>query len=107
MLQHEQGHFDLAELYARKLNKALKEYTFNAQTINKDVNSIYEKIMAEQHKAQNRYDLETDFSRNKSRQAMWSSKIANDLKMLEPFAGYEAGGDSTRVLNTKMPSTKQ
>lgn len=88
ILTHEQGHFDIAELYARKLNKALKAYRFRSRSVSKDVNSIYEKLMAEHHKAQSRYDHETDFSRNKVKQATWNDKIAGDLKSLETFADY-------------------
>ncbi|MFT3825469.1 MAG: DUF922 domain-containing protein [Chitinophagaceae bacterium] len=93
ILTHEQGHFDIAELYARKLNKALKEYRFRPKTINRDVNSIYEKLMAEHHKAQSKYDRETDFSRDKSKQAVWTSKIAKDLQSLDAYAGYGGTGN--------------
>src|SRR5258705_4867657 len=29
ILNHEQGHFDIAEIFARKLNKEMSEYKFN------------------------------------------------------------------------------
>lgn len=88
ILLHEQGHFDIAELHARKLNKALKAYHFNAKTVSNDVNRIYDSVMALHHAAQNEYDKETDFSRNKEKQALWQKKIADDLQELKPYAAY-------------------
>lgn len=88
VLQHEQGHFDIAEIFARKLAKEMKAYRFNAATVQNDVNNIYDRIMAVYQKHQQQYDQESDFSRNKDKQAEWLSKIAADLKALEAFAGY-------------------
>lgn len=88
ILLHEQGHFDIAELHARKLNKALKAYPFNAKTVSNDVNRIYDSVMALHHAAQNEYDKETDFSRNKEKQAIWLKKIAEDLQGLQMYAAY-------------------
>lgn len=88
VLGHEQGHFDLAEVYARKLNKAMKEYKFNAKTVGDDVNKLYDNMMKLHHEAQNTYDHETDYSRNKLRQEEWRQKINSDLKQLEAFADY-------------------
>lgn len=89
VLAHEQGHFDLAELHARKLFKAMKAYKFNANTVSKDVNTIYDSLMNAHHEAQNLYDSETDYSRNKVKQEEWQKKIADELKSLQAFANYK------------------
>ena len=88
ILAHEQGHFDIAEIHARKLNKALKEYKFNSRTVSKDINEIYEKVMKQHHEEQNDYDDVTDYSRNFKKQQEWLVKIEEDLKGLESFANY-------------------
>jgi len=88
VLAHEQGHFDIAEIYARKLNKALKDYHFNAKTVANDVNKIYNDMMTAHHDAQEVYDHETDYSRNKEKQDEWLKKISDDLKGLQAFATY-------------------
>ena len=88
ILSHEQGHFDIAEIYARKLNKIIKAYSFNPATAQKEVPAIYEKIMKELAAMQNQYDSETDFSRNREQQAAWSEKINRELYKLGEFAGY-------------------
>jgi hypothetical protein len=89
VLAHEQGHFDIAEIYARRLNKALTGYRFNAQTVSKDVNDAYGNMMKEHRQTQIQYDQETDYSRNRPKQAEWLKKIAADLKSLEAFASYQ------------------
>ena len=88
ILMHEQGHFDIAELHARKLNQALKAYHFNAKTVSDDVNRIYDSVMVLHHAAQNEYDKETDFSRNKGKQEAWLKKIADNLEALKTYAAY-------------------
>jgi hypothetical protein len=88
ILSHEQGHFDIAEINARRLNKALKAYVFNSKTANKDVPAIYQKIMEEQSAMQQQYDDETNYSRDKEQQGIWLEKIKNDLDKLKDYAGY-------------------
>ncbi len=88
ILQHEQGHFDIAELHARKLYQALKGYRFNAKTVSDDVNRIYDSVITLHHAAQNEYDKETDFSRNKEKQETWLKKIADNLQSMKLYATY-------------------
>ena len=88
ILSHEQGHFDIAEIYARKLSKALKEYTPDIDKANKEVNKIYEKIMNDLHEEQLHYDKETNFSINKAEQSRWLKKISDDLKKSEAYGDY-------------------
>ena len=89
VLAHEQGHFDIAEIYARKLNKLLKGYHFNAKTASTDVNQLYENTMKQHRQTQTQYDQETDYSRNKTKQATWLQNLADELKSLEDFAHYQ------------------
>lgn len=100
VLAHEQGHFDLAELFARKLSKAMKEYAFNAKTVAEDVNRIYDNTMKAHHKAQALYDNETDYSRNKVKQEEWLQKISTDLSDLQAFANY------TKKVGTVNPTER-
>ena len=88
ILAHEQGHFDIAEIFARKLHKAIRAYNFNPATAQKDVPAIYQKIMKDLAAAQDQYDSETDFSRDKEAQAEWLEKIDAQLAGLKTFANY-------------------
>lgn len=89
ILAHEQGHFDIAEIFARKLNKELKAYRFNSRSVSKDVNNIYKNVMDQLLQMQNLYDEQTDFSRNFGQQKEWLEKIDNYLTALNDYAGYD------------------
>jgi predicted secreted Zn-dependent protease len=80
-LLHEQGHFDITEVYARKLHAALHEYKFNSKTFKKDISDIYNNIVMQKEAVQQAYDDETSHSRNRRRQQQWLGKIANLLNV--------------------------
>jgi hypothetical protein len=88
ILAHEQGHFDITEIHARRLSKALAAYRANARTLNKDVNDIYKAEMENLQRMQSQYDSETSHSRNFKEQQEWENKIENMLKSSERYAGY-------------------
>lgn len=88
ILSHEQGHFDIAEIFARKLNKKMSEYRFNKKTYQKDLNKIYHDILDEKEKVQNDYDKESNHSINKEKQAEWLKKIEKMLGEYVEFADY-------------------
>ncbi|MBL7741946.1 MAG: DUF922 domain-containing protein [Chitinophagaceae bacterium] len=89
ILQHEQGHFDIAEIFARKLNKKMSEYKFDKNSYQKDLRKIYESITTEKEKFQDQYDKESDHSRNKEKQAEWTKKIAEMLSELKDLSQYQ------------------
>ncbi|MEO6611950.1 MAG: DUF922 domain-containing protein [Chitinophagaceae bacterium] len=88
ILSHEQGHFDIAEVYARKLHKEMSEYKFNKKTYQKDLQKIYNEVTGEKEDVQNEYDRETRHSINKEKQAEWLKKIAKMLEEYEDYADY-------------------
>jgi len=88
ILSHEQGHFDIAEIFARKLNKQMSEYRFNKKTYQQDLNEIYQEILDEKEKMQNDYDKETNHSINKEKQAEWLKKIAKMLEEYDEYSDY-------------------
>ncbi|HMG68154.1 MAG TPA: DUF922 domain-containing protein [Chitinophagaceae bacterium] len=90
ILQHEQGHFDITEIYARKLAKELKEYKFNPRKYQEEVSRIYKRIMDEKEVYQDKYDKETDFSRNKEKQAEWLIKIGDELEETSQYDNYRS-----------------
>jgi hypothetical protein len=88
ILNHEQGHFDIAEIHARLLHKALLDYSFNAKTVNDDVTKIYNKVVDAHVKLQKSYDAQTNHSIDTAQQNVWDKKIDSLLKVLKPFADY-------------------
>ena len=88
ILDHEQGHFDIAEIFARKLNKAMTEYRFDRKNFKQDLRKIYQEIIDEKEEMQNEYDEETNHSINKTKQAEWLKKIRKMLEEYEEYANY-------------------
>lgn len=79
ILSHEQLHFDISELYARKMKKRLEAETFTYDTVKSRVKAIYREILDELDDFQNRYDTETNFSRNPEKQEEWRLQIEKAL----------------------------
>lgn len=88
ILAHEQGHFDITEIFARKLNEALQNYEFNRRTFKKDINEIYQNIVAQKEEFQKMYDGDSDHSRNRKQQYDWLIKIQKLLDETVTFASY-------------------
>ncbi|MGB5667123.1 MAG: DUF922 domain-containing protein [Maribacter sp.] len=74
ILNHEQLHFDISELYARKMRNRLASTTFT-QNVKAEVKKIYKGILEELNDFQNLYDDQTNFSRDLEQQLKWNNKI--------------------------------
>jgi hypothetical protein len=88
ILAHEQGHFDITEIFARKLHKELSEYELNRRTFKFDVSTIYNRIVKEKEQFQYAYDGQSDHSRNKTLQQEWLNRIDSLLEETAPYAAY-------------------
>ena len=64
ILGHEQLHFDISELFARKMRGRLRNTTFS-ENVKQEVRDIYQETLKELEAMQDRYDWETNFSRNR------------------------------------------
>ena len=80
ILSHEQLHFDISELYARKMQERLAQEKFTHSNVKAKVKSIYREILKELDAFQNQYDDKTNFSRNREQQLLWNEKIAEALR---------------------------
>ena len=85
LLKHEQVHFDITEVHARKLRKALTEHPWKQSTLERDLNKLFDKYLKMQDEMQHRYDEDTDHSNNADSQAAWNKRIAAELKSLEKW----------------------
>jgi predicted secreted Zn-dependent protease len=88
ILGHEQGHFDISQLFTRKLHEALKAYKFRQKSADSDIKAIYEKIAAEQSGFQVLYDQQTNYSRNAAEQGAWQERIKQELSNYSEYADY-------------------
>lgn len=87
LLSHEQLHFDITELHARKLRKKLSE--INSGDLGKDprkvLNRLYENIEKERAAMQFQYDKETNHSINREAQRHWQEYVKREIKKYENY----------------------
>ena len=88
ILAHEQAHFDITEIHARKLYEALYYYEFNPATFKADITTLYNRIVKEKEEMQEAYDGQTDHSRRRVRQTEWLDRIEQSLTDTDVFASY-------------------
>lgn len=89
LLQHEQGHFDIAELYARKLRKDISEAERSPKHSSHTkewFSSVYVHTISKLWQCQRKYDRQTKHSKNREMQRKWNKKIAKELAELKDFA---------------------
>lgn len=84
ILQHEQLHFDITELYTRKLIKEIKETIKYKKDVPK-LKVIVQKKMNEWNKMQQKYDVETKHSINKEKQTAWNTYVSQQLDSLKEY----------------------
>jgi predicted secreted Zn-dependent protease len=86
LLSHEQLHFDITELFVRKLRKQLASLGNDCQKLNDYVEKYYNENYKEYVAYQAAYDRESEHSIDKKKQAYWEQKVAQELEVLKPFA---------------------
>ncbi len=87
-LEHEQIHFDITELYARKLRKALSQRDFYCGE-EAAFETFVEAVLGNWQAEQQAYDMLTHHSLDKEQQKEWYHKIAMELSLLEDFKDLE------------------
>ncbi len=89
LLSHEQGHFNIAEIWTRKFRQKLKNKTYQITTFQRGLNSMHSEIHKESRAMQVEYDKETEHSVNEANQQKWNKKITSELQKLSVFSSAE------------------
>ena len=84
VLAHEQLHFDITELHARKIRKQIDEAIFTLN-IKQEITTLQANITKELKAFQNRYDSESDYSRIAETQKEWQIFIEQELQKLSKY----------------------
>lgn len=87
VLRHEQIHFDICELYARKLRQKFSQTNFkNVKNVQAETTKMYNKVSADLFKEQEKYDKDTEHGLNSAKQKVWEADIQRRLNELEAFS---------------------
>ncbi len=86
LLEHEQLHFDIAEVYARRLRRKLSESEFTIKNYRSKSSDIFDDNFKDYQKIQVIYDRETNHGLTQRQQAIWKAKIN---RLLKKSSGYK------------------
>lgn len=94
LLQHEKGHFDIAEIHARLLRKQLSEIKKFDMTMRQKINIMKNQSLINCDAQQKQYDKETEHSKNIEKQKLWEIEIKKELDKLKK---YQAPKDEVAI----------
>lgn len=86
LLSHERKHFDLCEVYRRKLIKKLEtKKSYDYESFSSEVGKMFNENFEQYTKEQERYDEETHHSQKKELQIKWNKFITKELLRLKKY----------------------
>ena len=85
ILDHEQLHFDIAELFARKIRKEFSGFKANKIVTFSVYLDCYILLWNDSRNMQERYDSETRNGQDISKNQLWATEISKQLENLDNF----------------------
>jgi len=79
VLGHEQTHFDLAEVHARRIRRTFADLTRPCARSDSELSALAQRLAQEEKAEQRRYDAETNHGLVAARQADWSLQTRRRL----------------------------
>lgn len=89
LLQHERLHFDISELYARKIRKGIEELRAKKIKEMDRYTDLIDAMLEEMNKLNHDYDKKTLNGSIEFRQEDWSKRIKFELNILRKYATKE------------------
>jgi hypothetical protein len=87
LLRHEQLHFDIAELYARRIRKTISELQRKDVSDVRQYKNAIEKLLEESNRIDQAYDNKTIHGIDLNRQRLWEKNIHDQL---DSYSSYSA-----------------
>lgn len=85
-LDHEKRHFDITEIYARKIRKAIATNHFTSKHFIDSLDSLFKDYTSQHRAEQNKYDQETMHSMDTTQQQKWNKWIDEQLIAFSAYA---------------------
>lgn len=79
LLAHEQTHFDITEVYARKLEERVASFDFTLNSL-EEIKILYKEIEEARVETQRLFDKETNHSIDHMKEVQWEFKVARWLE---------------------------
>ena len=90
LLRHEQLHFDITEVYARRLRQKLASVRTPCAQLGQEFERLSRVVYADWEKAEQQYDRDTNHGLLPAPQAQWEAQVQQQLAELAEFADKEA-----------------
>ena len=90
LLRHEQLHFDITEVYARRLRQKLASVSIPCADLGPTFERLSKGVYADWAKAEDQYDLDTKHGLQPAQQARWEAQVQQQLLELADFADKDA-----------------
>ncbi|QKG52076.1 DUF922 domain-containing protein [Hymenobacter sp. BRD67] len=90
LLRHEQLHFDIAEVYARRLRQQLGALRVACDQLGTTFDRVSQAAYSAWQQAEDAYDRDTNHGLLHERQAQWEAQVQQQLRELAPFAEKDA-----------------
>src|SRR5262249_52005553 len=78
-LGHEQTHFDLAEVHARRMRRYFDALVAACRKTDPELTEVAGRLIEEEQAQQRLYDAETNHGLRSDRQATWTAEVARQL----------------------------
>jgi hypothetical protein len=85
ILAHEQLHFDITELHARKFRQGISQLKIS-KTLVRELKALHNAINKDLASYQDTYDAETNFSRDSIKQVEWQQKVTTAIVQLDAYS---------------------
>lgn len=79
-LGHEQTHFDLTEMHARKMRQYFNALPDACRKTDQELTAVARRLLQEEKEEQQRYDAQTEHGLHAAQQATWSRDVAKRLR---------------------------
>jgi hypothetical protein len=86
LLAHEQAHFDITEIHARKLRKFFATHPDPCRLGKAGIDKAAQTVIQASYAMQDEYDRATNHGESRSAQREWIAKIALELESLSQYA---------------------
>jgi hypothetical protein len=89
LLSHEQGHYDISEIFSIDLQKKLSSLCFDKARYKTEIDSVFRSMSRYYDSLQQKYDGDTGYMLNRESQTKWKQKISAMYRKVTTVA-YEA-----------------
>ena len=95
-LRHEQTHFNLSEIHARRMRKYFADLAQPCANSEAELNALAQRLVRAEGTAQSSYDQETNYGRTAAKQAEWEAETTRQIESLAAYGDPVKSADPAK-----------